>query len=93
MPPRSRAQISVERAARKDLAALREYGGSGLAKTYLLLARQLDEGLPARDAAAAVREMRLIFLALQELSPSKEGDDYTDELRARREKRMQAGGS
>lgn len=80
--------LAVERAARRDLKELSAYGDSAVARTYLLLARQLDFGLPAREAAAAAREMRLIFLALHELSPAGEGGDYTDEVRARREARM-----
>jgi hypothetical protein len=85
--------LAVERAARRDLRTLREYSDSGLAHAYLLLARQLDEGMPARDAAAVAREMRLALLALHELSPSREDGDYTDELRARREARMTGNGS
>jgi hypothetical protein len=91
MPPRRRT-MPVERAARRDLASLREYGDSALAMTYLLLARMLDAGMPARDAAAVAREMRLVFMALQELSPAQEGDDQADELRARRQARMQGNG-
>jgi hypothetical protein len=36
--------------------------------------------------------MRLVFMALQELSPAQEGDDQADELRARRQARMQGNG-
>jgi len=80
--------LSVETAARRDLRALREYGNSGLARAYLALAREIDDGMPGRDLAAAVNSMRLVFLALQQLSPPKEGGDFTDELRARREANM-----
>jgi len=79
--------LSVEAAARRDVRALTAHGDSGLAKTYLLLARELDYRPPARDAAIA-REMRLTYMALHELAPEKSKDDKADELSRRRESRM-----
>lgn len=84
--------LAIERAARRDLKELKLYSDSGLARSYLLLARELDlGGLAARDAAAVAREMRLVFLALHDLSPSGEDGDYADEFTKRREARMQGG--
>jgi hypothetical protein len=81
--------LALERAARRDLRALRENSDSALARSYLLLARQLDMGIMTfRDEAAVIREMRLIFMTLHQMSGSAEEGDYTDELKARREARM-----
>jgi hypothetical protein len=80
--------LAVERAARRDLRSLKEYGDSGLAHAYLALARELDSEPPARDAAALVAQMRLTLVALRELGGEEKDDDYTDELSARREARM-----
>jgi hypothetical protein len=84
----SQRPLAVEAAARRDLRKLRDYSNSGLARAYLLMARMLDEGMAERDAAAVAREMRLAFLTLQQLSPSRQENDDTDDLRARREARM-----
>jgi hypothetical protein len=81
----------IEAAARHDLAALPpQYRNSAVGKTYLLLARRLDAGVSARDAAQLAREMRLALLALYELAPAQMPDDPADELTARREARMKA---
>jgi hypothetical protein len=81
--------ISVEAAARKDLAALPDmYRNSAVAKTYLALARRIDMGVSARDAAALTREIRMCLLTLHEMAPVKTPDDPLDEVRARREVRM-----
>jgi hypothetical protein len=90
MAPR---RLLVESAARKDLRGLPEYSDSALARIYLMFARSLDCGIPVRDAAAASREMRLIFLTLRELSPPKAGQDYPDEIAERREQRMRQNGT
>lgn len=91
MPPRP---LAIERAARRDLRALREHQDSALARTYLLLARELDVGgLAARDEAAVARELRLVFMTLHDMSPPKEAGDFTDELKERRENRMKGTGS
>lgn len=90
----ARRPLSVETAARKDLAALpAEYRNSAVAKSYLLLARRLDLGVSARDAAQLTREMRLCLLALYDLAPAKHENDPADELRAKREERMRSIGS
>ena len=85
-----RRPLAVEAAARKDLRAFPSaYRDSAVGKTYLLLARRLDAGLSARDAATLAREMRLTLLALYDLAPPHREDDPMDELRERRERRMQ----
>jgi hypothetical protein len=85
----ARRTLSIEAAARKDLAALpAEYRNSALAKSYLLQARRLDAGVSGRDVAMLSREMRLTLLSLYELAPAKHASDPVDELKARREQRM-----
>ena len=87
--PRRRAG-TVEAAARRDLAALPPtYRNSAVAKAYLLMARRLDAGVSARDTAQVTREMRLCLLALYELTPAKHANDPVDELKAKREQRLQ----
>lgn len=84
-----RPALNIERAARADLRALpAEYRNSAVAKGYIELARRIDAGVGARDAAAMAREMRLCLLALYELAPPMQEDDKVDELRAKREARM-----
>lgn len=86
MAPR---RLSVEAAARRDLAALPPlYRDSALGKTYLLLARRLDAGVSTRDAGQLAREMRQCLLTLHTLAPPKRADDPADELAKKREDRM-----
>ena len=87
MPPKR--PLAVERAARKDLRAFPAlYRDSAVARAYLLMARTLDDGVPAREAAGVAREMRLIMLALNALAPPKPEDDFVDEARAEHEQGM-----
>ena len=84
-----RRPLSVEAAAKRDLAALPPlYRNSAPAKAYLMLARRLDAGVSARDASMLAREMRLTLLALNNLAPARHEDDPVDELKAQRERRM-----
>ena len=84
-----RLPTPVETAARRDLRALpKPYRDGAVGKAYLELARILDAGVPARDAAAVAREMRLCLLTLYDLAPPKTETDFVDEVRQRREKRM-----
>lgn len=83
--------LGIEAAARRDLAPMpAEYRNSGIGKAYLLLARTLDAGVPARDKAVLAREMRLCLELLKNLAPDKGAEDFVDEVKARREKRMTA---
>jgi hypothetical protein len=87
--PPHRKSGPVETAARRDLKDLPPaYARSAIATAYLLLARRLDAGVSARDAATLARELRLALLALYELAPPAREGDPTDELRARREQRL-----
>jgi hypothetical protein len=84
----------VEAGVLADLATLPENLQNGvIAATALLMARQLDNAgmidLPARDAAAYIREIRLGVTALREQAPGGNEGDATDEHRQRRELRLQ----
>jgi hypothetical protein len=90
MPPRRKAGL-IELAARRDLRDLPpSYAKSAIAVSYLQLARRLDNGVSARDAATLTRELRLALLALYDLAPPRREGDPTDDLRDRREKRLKA---
>lgn len=82
--------MSVEAAVKADLDSLPEQvRSSGLAAAALTLASMLDEGVPARDAAAVGRELRQSLAALRDLAraaPTKE--DPLDELEKRRSARV-----
>ena len=81
--------LAIEAAARRDLAALpAQYRNSAVGKAYLLLARTLDAGVPARDKAVLTREMRLCLDQLLTLAPPSAAGDFADELKARRETKM-----
>lgn len=85
--------MSVEAAARKDLANFPPYMRTGaIAACLLTLARRYDNGLGARDACLVSREIRLAIKALSELAPLAIPADPVDELRARREQRLSADG-
>jgi hypothetical protein len=89
LPPRRRASLSAETAARRDLKALpKDISGGGLGIAYLVLARRMDAGVSTRDAATLAREMRMVLLAMHEMAPPAAEDDFVDELRLKREQRM-----
>ena len=78
----------IERKARKDIRILpADYRDSAVAASYLMLARQLDEGVPAREMAAISREMRLCYAQLVDMGGTEKEDSQVDELRRRREER------
>ncbi len=80
----------VELGVQRDLAELPEkLRKGGTAAAVLQLARELDTHLVAgRDAAGHAREIRLALAQLAEMSPSGAKADTTDEVRARREQRL-----
>lgn len=79
---------AIERKARADLRQLpKDYRESAVGASYLLLARQLDEGVPAREIAAISREMRLCYGQLVEMGGTQKPDSTVDEIRKRREER------
>jgi hypothetical protein len=88
----SRRRIGpVERAARKDLRGFgAEYAKSAVGMAYLDAATRLDCNVPPtdRDAVALMREMRLLYLTLAELSPPAAGGDSVDEFTLKYEERM-----
>lgn len=89
MPPRRRASLQAETAARRDLKALpKDISAGGLGIAYLVLARRMDAGVSTRDAATLAREMRMVLLAMHEMAPPAAEDDFVDELRLKREQRM-----
>jgi hypothetical protein len=79
----------IETAARRDLRALPgDYAKSAIGASYVLMARRMDFGVSARDAATLARELRMALLALYDLAPPARENDPMDDLRARRENRM-----
>lgn len=79
-------EISVNRDLRKLPEDLRK---GAIAASVIRLARELDAGIVmGRDAAGHAREIRLSVLTLRELAPAGEKGDQTDEVRARRERRL-----
>jgi hypothetical protein len=79
---------AVERKARADLRSLpKEYRDSAIGQTYILLAMQLDEGVPARELASVSREMRLCYQQLVDMGGVEKPDSKVDELRRKREER------
>ncbi len=86
----------VEDAVRRDLRALtsknRLSSLGGRERTVLALAKHLDDPLlPARDAAAVARELRIALAELRKTAPSTVRSGI-DELRDRRETRKRATG-
>ena len=83
----------MEDAVQRDLAELPvSMRRGGVAAVALMCARILDEGgLAPRDAAGFAREMRLSLAQLREQAPGEVKGDTTDEVRVRREKRLEAG--
>jgi hypothetical protein len=69
-----------------------EYRSCAVAEAYVMLARRLDAGMSPRDAGSVAREMRMALLTLYDMAPPKREGDYVDEVRAKREQRMEAAG-
>ncbi len=83
----------VEDGLRQDLARLpADMRTGGVAQVALFCAQALDTGgLSPRDAAGFARELRLALAQLRDMAPGEVKGDVTDEVRARREKRMTDG--
>jgi hypothetical protein len=83
----------MEEAVGRDLAELpQNLRSGGVAAVAIFCARLLDEGgLPPRDAASYLREIRLSLAQLRELTTGEVKGDATDEVRERREKRLAGG--
>lgn len=88
--PRRPAKGPYQKAVEKDLARLPDDLADGaVAAGMLRLAVELDTGAVfGRDAAAHVREIRQSYTTLKELAPAGNKSDKTDDLTARRERRM-----
>ena len=82
----------VEEAVRRDLMQLpQQMQNGGVAAVALYAASVLDAGgLAPRDAAGFAREVRLALDQLARQAPGEARGDVTDEVRARRERRLAA---
>jgi hypothetical protein len=87
-PPRRRG--ANETAVRRDLEALPpDLRKGAIAAVALGLARDLDEGgMTARDKAGMYAQLRMAMVTLREIAPGEAKGDHTDEVRERREKRL-----
>jgi len=85
----------IETAVLSDLLELPvKMRSGGVAAVALHAARILDEGgLAPRDAAGFAREVRLSLDQLRKMAPGEVKGDQTDEIRARREKRLAGAAS
>jgi hypothetical protein len=85
----------IERAVMADLRNFPdEFAKGAIGASARRLARELDMGIVVgRDAAGHAREIRQAVTTLRELAPGERKGDATDDLRARREARMQASGT
>lgn len=85
----------IERAVMADLGNFPdEFARGAIGASARRLARELDMGLViGRDAAGHAREIRQAITTLREMAPGERRGDATDDLRARREARMQASGA
>jgi hypothetical protein len=84
---------TVEQSVLSDLARLpADMRRGGVARGAIYCARALDMGgLSPRDAAGFVRELRLALAQLRDMAPGEVKGDVTDEVRARRERRLAGG--
>jgi hypothetical protein len=91
-PPEPYQPGFIEQAVMADLLNFpAEFARGAIAASALRLARELDMGLVVgRDAAGHAREIRQSITTLREMSPGERQGDKTDDLRTRREARMQA---
>jgi hypothetical protein len=85
---------TIEQAVMADLRNFpEEFAKGAIGASARRLARELDMGLVVgRDAAGHAREIRQAITTLREMAPGERKGDATDDLRARREARMQASG-
>lgn len=82
----------LEQAWRTELAELPEPLRKGvLAVSGLILARRVDAGLPPRELAPHLKELRATRSELLRLAP-RAGQDKADELKTRRLRRIHQAG-
>ncbi len=85
-------QGAIERATRRQLrAAGVSTQANGAAALAVTLARTLDGGVGARDAAAVARELRAAITDATKGAEGKPARSTLDELRAKREARRASG--
>jgi len=93
-PPRTRRPPigPREKGVRRDLRLLPDdLREGGIAANLIGLAQDLDRGFVAgRDAASHAREIRQGLTVLRELAPGERKGDKTDELAAKRQRRLAA---
>lgn len=90
---RGRASDAVEKAVRRQLEGMPGDVREGpLAHSALVLAAEIDAGVRARDAAAVVRELRMVMMRLEDRTPAAGQGDFVDELADRRAARAAASG-
>jgi hypothetical protein len=89
-PPRRR-KGDLETATDRDLKAMpAALGKGGIATSALILARRIDaSGSTDRDASSLHGQYRQHMNDLMAAAPGERKGDTTDQLRARREERMQ----
>jgi hypothetical protein len=92
--PPKRRKGKNEQAVLRDLRALPDDLRQGaIAAVALGLARDLDEGdMTARDKSGMYAQLRMAMVTLADMAPGEVKGDATDEVRARRERRLQASG-
>lgn len=80
----------MELAVLRDLSQLPDdLRKGGIAATAVRLARELDiAGMTPRDAAGHGREIRMCLAQLRDWAPGERKGDGTDEVRERRERRL-----
>lgn len=85
---------SIEEGVERDLAQFPpEVHEQALAQVMLYLAKQLDQGeVSPRDVGTVTKEIRMNLMQLRELYPPAEGEDETDQARARLERRRREQG-
>jgi hypothetical protein len=94
-PPPPYEPGPIELAVLHDLSGFpEEFAKGAIAAAARKLAREMDMGyVIGRDAAGHAREIRQAMTVLREMAPGERKGDATDDLRARREARMQASGA
>jgi hypothetical protein len=82
-----------EKAVRTELRGLpKDVANGAVARSMLTLAAEADMGgLAARDLTQVLRELRQSAQYLRDISPPAGSGDEIDELKKRREKRLEAG--
>lgn len=82
--------MSVEEAVRLDLEGMGDLANATLAAAALALARSIDdESTYATAKANCAKELRETMNRLRDLAADRKGDSPLDEIRARRDARLE----